>query len=174
MLQAKSCSDSLAVKTTQVFPPDTNIHGTLFGGRLLAHIDDVASIAAIKHARQPVVTASTDSVDFLAPVKVGHSITIEAFVTWTHRTSMEVFAKVITENLLTEEKRVCNTAFLTFVAIDETGRPVPVPTVYPETELEKKLFESGSIRAQQRKDRKTRSKELANELGAGFLWEKDK
>ncbi|RDW20475.1 acyl-CoA thioesterase [Oceanobacillus chungangensis] len=174
MLEAKSCADSLAVKTTQVFPPDTNIHGTLFGGRLLAHIDDVASIAAIKHARQPVVTASTDSVDFLAPVRVGHSITIEAFVTWTHRTSMEVFVKVITENLLTEEKRVCNTAFLTFVAIDESGKPVPVPPVYPETELEKQLFESGSIRAQQRKDRKNRSKELANELGADFLWDKDK
>ncbi|WP_156290156.1 acyl-CoA thioesterase [Oceanobacillus salinisoli] len=164
-MKAKACSESKAVKTTLIFPPDTNNHGTLFGGKLLAHIDDVASIAAIKHARQPVVTASTDSVDFLSPVTVGQTINIEAFVTWTHRTSMEVFVRVVTENLLTGEEKVCNTAFLTFVSIDESGRPVPVPPVYPETEHEKRLHESGPKRAQQRKERRQRSKEFAEEFG---------
>lgn len=152
------------MKTTLVFPPDTNHHGTLFGGKLLAHIDDVASIAAIRHARKPVVTASTDSVDFLAPVKVGHSITIKAFVTYTHKTSMEVFVKVVTEDLLKGERKVCNTAFLTFVAVDESGRPVPVPPVYPETEEEKRLFQSAPERRKQRQERRQRAKQVAQEL----------
>ncbi|RLL42820.1 acyl-CoA thioesterase [Oceanobacillus piezotolerans] len=164
-MERKPCSNSKVVKTTLVFPPDTNHHGTLFGGKLLAHIDDVASIAAIKHARQPVVTASTDSVDFLAPVTVGQSIHLEAYVTWTHHTSMEVFVKVITENLMTAERTVCNTAFLTFVAIDKNGRPAPVPEVYPETEQEKRMNESAPARAEQRKRRREKSKEFANKIG---------
>ncbi|WP_085993963.1 acyl-CoA thioesterase [Oceanobacillus senegalensis] len=164
-MEAKPCSESRAVKTTLVLPPDTNNHGTLFGGRLLADIDEIASIAAIRHARELVVTASTDSVDFLSPVKLGQSICIEAFVTWTHNTSMEVFVKVVTEDLITGEEQVCNTAFLTFVAVDNDGNPIPVPPVYPETEHEKRLYESGPKRSQERKDRRKRSKEFAKEFG---------
>src|SRR5690625_1717938 len=103
----------------------------------MAYMDDVAAIAATRHARKPVVTASTDSVDFLSPVIQGDSICLEAFVTWTHRTSMEVFVKAVTENLLTGERKVCATAFLTFVAVDDAGKPSIVPSVYPQTEQEK-------------------------------------
>src|SRR5690625_185014 len=103
MMEAKSCSSSLAVKTAHVLPPGTNAYGTLFGGKLMAHIDDVAAIAAVRHARKAVVTASTDSVDFLAAVREGDSICVEAFVTWTHKTSMEVFVKAVTEDLLRSE-----------------------------------------------------------------------
>src|SRR5699024_7328170 len=113
MLTSKPCSYSLTVKTEYVLPPDTNTFGTLFGGKLMAHIDSVGAIAAVRHARKPVVTASTDSVDFLSPVREGDSICIEAFVTWTHHTSMEVFVKVVTEELLTGKRKVCSTAFLT-------------------------------------------------------------
>lgn len=163
-MEAKPCSQSRAIKTTLVLPPDTNYHGTLFGGKLLAHIDDVASIAALKHARKQVVTASTDSVDFLSPVTVGHTITIEGFVTWTHKTSMEVFVKVVTENVITNEEKICNTAFLTFVALGEDGKPDLVPPVYPETEHEKLLHESAPERAEQRRKRRKRSKEFAKEF----------
>lgn len=171
-MKAKPCSNSLSVKTTHVHPADTNNHGTLFGGTLLAHIDDLAAIAAIRHCRKPVVTASIDSVDFLTPVKAGDAIFIEAFVTWTRNTSMEIFVKVITENLVTEEKEVCNTAFLTFVAIDENGRPIPVPPVYPETDYEKSLHESAAERAAHRRDRRSKSKSLAQEIGSGYIWDK--
>src|SRR5699024_7907032 len=106
---------SLTVKTSYVLPPDTNSFRTLFGGKLMSYIDDVAAIAAAKHSRKMAVTASTDSVDFLHPVHEGDSICVEAFVAWTHRTSMEVFAKAVTENLRTGEQKVCATAFLTFV-----------------------------------------------------------
>lgn len=153
-------------------PPDTNTYGTLFGGKLMAHIDDVAAIAAMRHARKPVVTASTDSVDFLSPVKEGDSICIEAFVTWTHQTSMEVFVKVVTEDLISGTRTVCSTAFLTFVAINESGRPIPVPQVYPETEQEKLLHEQAPIRAEHRNNRRKQSREMGSTFGTDFPWDK--
>lgn len=169
-MEAKTCSNSLTVKTSHVLPPDTNAYGTLFGGRLMAHIDDVAAIAALRHARKTVVTASMDSVDFLSPVKEGDSICIEAFVTWTHHTSMEVFVKVVSEKLLTGERKVCTTAFLTFVALDENGKPTPVPPVIPESEQEKKLHHGASERARHRRGGRKHSKEMAATFGTEFPW----
>ncbi|ASK62001.1 acyl-CoA thioesterase [Virgibacillus phasianinus] len=171
-METKSCRKSLAVKTSHVLPPDTNTHGTLFGGKLMAHIDDVAAIAAARHARKTVVTASTDSVDFLAPVKEGDTICVEAFVTWTHNTSMEVFVKAVTENLVSGVRKVCTTAFLTFVAVDENGHPIPVPSVVPETEFEKQLHNHAPIRAKHRKERRANSKELASTFGTSFPWDR--
>src|ERR1700726_4034708 len=82
---------SKTIMTDLVLPPDTNNHGTIFGGNVMAYIDKIASIASMRHARRPVVTASSDSLDFLEPVKAGEAIRLEASVTWTHKTSMEVF-----------------------------------------------------------------------------------
>ncbi|MBM7649534.1 acyl-CoA hydrolase [Bacillus ectoiniformans] len=153
---------TLAIKTSHVLPPDTNHHGTLFGGKLMAYIDDIASISAIKLARTPIVTASTDSVDFLKPIRVGDAVTLEAMVTYTGKTSMEVFVKVTSENLLTGEESVAAISFLTFVALDQNGKPVEVPEVIPETKAEKWLNETAGSRAEHRKARKTHSKELAD------------
>ncbi len=171
-LKEKKVSESRTVKSSHVLPPDTNTHGTLFGGKLMAYIDDVAAIAATRHARQNVVTASSDSVDFLHPIKVGYSVCLEAFVSWTHRTSMEVFVKVIAENLLTGERQLCALSFLTFVAIDENGNPSPVPNVVPESEEEKWLFEGAASRAERRRKRRDESKQLARKFGTEKPWEK--
>ncbi|WP_404456071.1 acyl-CoA thioesterase [Virgibacillus necropolis] len=171
-MESNTCRNSLTVKTSHVLPPDTNTHGTLFGGKLMAHIDDVAAIAAVRHARETVVTASTDSVDFLAPVKEGDSICVEAFVTWTHNTSMEVFVKAVTEHLLTGERKVCTTAFLTFVAVDKNGKPIPVTSVVPETDFEKQLHDHAPVRAKHRKERRANSKELATTFGTDFPWDR--
>lgn len=160
-MKSKPCSYSKTIKTAQIFPPEANAYGTLFGGKLMAHIDDVAAIAAVRHARKAAVTASTDSVDFLAPVKVGDTISVEGFVTYVHRTSMEVFIKVEKEDLLTEVKTVCATAFLTFVALGEDGRPVEVPTVYPESDVEKMLYAGAEERMERRLQRKVESKKMA-------------
>src|SRR5699024_6749208 len=170
MMEAKSCTNSLTVKTSHVLPPDTNAHGTLFGGKLMAHIDDVAASAAVRHAREFVVTASTDSVDFLAPVKAGDSICVEAFVTWTHNTSMEVFVKAVTEELITGERKVCTTAFLTFVALDEQEKPTAVPEVYPETEQLKDVHNQAPEEAQQRNERKKGSKKMAATFCTDLPW----
>ncbi|WP_186575927.1 acyl-CoA thioesterase [Aquibacillus kalidii] len=169
-MEPKPCVASLTVKNSHVLPPDTNSYGTLFGGKLMAHIDDVAAIAATRHARRPVVTASTDSVDFLYPVKEGDTICLEAFVTWTHQTSMEVFVKAVTENLVSGDRKICATAFITMVALDENKRPTEVPGVYPESEDEKWLHKDAARRAEIRRERRKNSKQMASSFGTSFPW----
>jgi acyl-CoA hydrolase len=170
MREEKKCRDSFVVKTSIVLPPDTNNHGTLFGGKLMAYIDDIASIASMRHSRRSIVTASTDSVDFLHPIYEGYAVCLEAFVTYTGRTSMEVFVKVIAEDLLTGERNVCALSFLTMVAIDENGNPTPVPQVVPETNVERGLFNTAAERAENRKKRKKESDSLAKDFGTGLPW----
>ena len=154
MLEAKPASMSRTVMTDLVLPPDTNNHGTIFGGRVMAYVDKIASIASMRHARRPVVTASSDSLDFLEPVKVGEAIRLEAFVTYTHKTSMEVFVKIESENLMTGETKLTGTSYLTFVALGSDGRPTPVPPVIPETEEEQWHHQTAPNRFEMRRERK--------------------
>lgn len=167
----KFCKESRAIKASMVLPPDTNHYGTMFGGKVMSYIDDVAAIAATRHARTSVVTASTDSVDFLHPIRNGQSVCLDAFVTWAHRTSVEVFVKVVSEDMLSGERTVCATSFVTFVAIDINGERQIVPTVVPETELEKFLFEGAPERARKRLAKRKQSKALAKRFGAKSLWQ---
>lgn len=171
MQEERFVRESRTFKASHVLPPDTNNHNTLFGGKLMAHIDDVAAISAMKHARGPVVTASTDSVDFLQPIRVDYEVSLEAFVTWTHNTSMEVFVKIVSEDLHTGERTVCATSFLTFVAIGKDGKPTKVPKVVPETEEENFLHQNAAERAEARQKRRMRSKHLADLLGTRRPWE---
>jgi acyl-CoA hydrolase len=152
--ESRPMSQSRTIMTELVFPSDTNHHGTMFGGTLMLLIDKIAAIAATRHCHKPVVTASTDSLDFLSPIKIGEAVELEAFVTWTRRSSMEVFCVVRAENLFTGERRVTVTAFSTFVAVDENGKPIPVPAVHPLNEDERKLYESAPERYEQRKKRR--------------------
>lgn len=167
----KPVSASRSVSSSYVLPPDANNHDTLYGGKLMSYIDNVAARAAMRHARRPVVTASTDSIDFLHPVKVNNEVCLEAFVTWTHRTSMEIFVKVIGEDLLTGERTVCATSFLTFVALDENGRPTDVPHVIPETPEELYLHETAPQRAEARRLRRQESRKLAERFGTKRPWD---
>lgn len=168
---SKFCRESRVFKTGRVFPNDVNNHKTLFGGKLMSGIDEVASISAMRHCRANVVTASADSVDFLLPIRPTDSVCFESFVSWTGRTSMEVFVKVISEHLYTGERAVAATSFLTFVAVGEDGAPTPVPAVVPETEEERLISESAEERAEQRKGRRTASRKLASRLSTTKYWE---
>lgn len=170
MQNAKYCRESITVKTSLVFPPDTNSHGTMFGGKLMAYIDDTAAIAAMRHARRSVVTASSDSLDFLHPIYEGNAVCLEAFVSHTGRTSMEVFVKVTSENMLSGERNVCAVSFLTFVALDENGNPTEIPSVVPQTEEEKQLFDSAEERMEIRKKRRKDSAERAKLFGTKYPW----
>ncbi|TLM68446.1 MAG: acyl-CoA thioesterase [Deltaproteobacteria bacterium] len=170
-MEAKSARESRAIKAAMVLTPDANHHGTMFGGKVMAYIDDIAALCATRHARLPVVTASTDSVDFLHPIQIGQSVCLEAFVTWTHKTSIEVFVKVVAEDLLSGERNVCATAFLTFVAVDGAGRPQSVPPVRPESELERFLHDGGAARAEARRSRRDLSKQLASRFGTKLVWQ---
>ncbi len=164
-MKAKPVSASKAIKSAVILPTDTNNRGTIFGGMVMYYIDDIAALSAMRHARMSVVTASTDSVDFLHPIKTTQAICLESFVTWTHNTSMEVFVKVIGEDLMTGERTVCATAFLTFVALDDQGKPCHVPPVLPESTTEKRLFDTAYERSLLRKERRKRSKAFAIEFG---------
>ncbi len=153
-MKPKSTQESRTVQASLVLPSDTNNHGTIFGGAMMAYIDEVAAIAAMRHCRSPVVTASIDSIDFLSPAKKNHSVCIEAYVTSTGTSSMEIFVKVVSEDLMTGARTLTATSFLTFVALDENGKPTPVPPVIPETEEEKLLAQTAADRKAMRKERK--------------------
>lgn len=144
-------SQSRTIQTKLVLPPDTNHHHSIFGGRVLAYIDEIAAIASMKHAKSEVVTASIDSVDFVSPAFAGDVLELEAIVTSTGRTSMEVYVRVISRNLITSEERLTTESFVTMVAIDENGNTSPVPPVFPETETERRLFDTGPQRREHRK-----------------------
>ncbi|NDI35522.1 hotdog domain-containing protein [Chengkuizengella sediminis] len=157
-MDAKPVHLSRTYMTELIFPQDTNYHGTVFGGLVMQYIDKVASIASMRHCRKTIVTASSDTLDFLAPAKLSEALVLEAFVTWTHRSSMEVYVKVQSEDLLTGEFKKTATSFLTFVAVDENGKAVPVPQVIPETDEERTLFESAPERYEMRKQRMKKEK----------------
>lgn len=119
--------------TELVLPSDTNALGTIFGGKVMSWIDICAAIAAARHARRVVVTASIDALHFLAPAKVGNVLHIRAMVNFAARTSMEVGVRVDSENQLTGEMTHTASCYTTFVALDDSGRPTPVPPLDPQT-----------------------------------------
>ncbi|MED4601527.1 acyl-CoA thioesterase [Paenibacillus validus] len=170
-MEQKYVRETRCFKISRVFPPDVNNHNTMFGGKLMSQIDDIASISASKLCRVTAVTASMDSVDFLFPIRPTDSVALESFVTWTGRTSMEIFVKVITEDLRTGERNIAATSFITFVGLDENNKPVQVPQIVPETEEEKKLFETAAHRAEMRKIRREESKKFADYLITNYPWE---
>lgn len=143
-------SDTYTLKTELVLPNDTNTLGNLMGGKLLHWMDIASAIAAQRASNRTVVTASVDSVDFNAGIPLGAVVCLEAKVTRSFNTSMEVRIDVSYENLQTGGKTKSNTAYYTFVAVDQSGRPIPVNKVYPETESEKKEFQEAQNRRELR------------------------
>ncbi len=141
------------MQTRLVLPPDTNHLDTIFGGKVLAYIDEIAALTAMKHAKSAVVTASIDSVDFLSSAKAGDSLTLEAYVTYTGTSSMEVYVKVVAQDLIKHEEKLTTESFLTMVAVNEAGRPIPVPKVYPTTPEEQQLYDSAPSRKKHREKR---------------------
>ncbi|RRJ90406.1 acyl-CoA thioesterase [Paenimyroides tangerinum] len=147
-MQAKTPSDSITILTDMVLPGETNPLNNLFGGELLARMDRAASIAARRHSRRICVTASVNNVAFNKSIPLGSVVTIEAKVSRTFRTSLEIFIDVWIEDRESGEKIKANEAIYTFVAVDETGRPVEVPVIIPETELEKSRYDAALRRKQ--------------------------
>ncbi|MDQ6595627.1 acyl-CoA thioesterase [Bacillus salipaludis] len=171
-MNAKKVKESRIINTAQVLSCDLNNYNTLFGGVLMKKLDDAATLSARRHSREKeCVTASTDSIDFLCPIHQTDSVCVESFVTYTGKTSMEVFCKVIAEDIMTGERRIAATAFLTFVAFGENKRPVEVPGVIPETEEEIFLYKTAKERAEIRKIRRQKSKELAAYISLKKPWD---
>lgn len=147
-MKAKTPEQSKTILTDMVLPGETNPLNNLFGGELLARMDRAACIAARRHSRRIVVTASVNHVAFNRAVPLGSVVTVEAKVSRAFKTSMEVFIDVWVEDRESGEKTKVNEAIYTFVAVDETGRPITIPEIVPETNLEKARFDDALRRKQ--------------------------
>lgn len=133
-----------------VLPNDANPLGNILGGKVMHLMDIAGAIAAHRHARSHVVTASVDSLDFLHPVRVGQIILLRAFVTRAFHTSLEVEVNVYLEDYIKGERRQTSSAFLTYVAVDDAGKPIPVPPLMPRTGEERRRYREASERRRRR------------------------
>lgn len=147
-MSSKYARESMTMMSELILPNDTNTLGNLMGGRLMHWMDIAAAISAMKHCNCPVVTASVDNVSFASPIQLGNLLTIEAKVTRSFNTSMEVYLSVWAEDLNVQFKYKSNEAYLTFVALDPHGKPRKVPELIPETDEEKEMFD-GALRRRQ-------------------------
>jgi len=156
-LKGKTPRESQVEMTELVIPNDTNLLGNLLGGRLMHWIDIAGAMAASRHSNKVVATVAVDSLDFRHPVKMGELVILKAKLTWVGRTSMEVTVNVYSENVKTGEVIKTNKAYMTYVALDDEGKPTPVPPLIPETDEEKEDYIKAEQRRNERLARKNRN-----------------
>ena len=157
-LNPRPVRDSISEMAEIVLPNDANPLNALLGGRLMHWIDLAGALAAHRHSRQWVVTASIDHLDFLVPVRVGDLVVLRSSVNRAFHTSMEVGVKVWVENYRAEHSQHVSSAYLTFVAIDAAGKCIPVPPVIPETPDQKRRYEDAARRREIRSAEASRRK----------------
>jgi len=155
--QGRAVRESASDYAELALPTDANPLGFLLGGRVMHLVDMAGAMAAMRHARKNVVTASVDSLSFHHPVQIGRLMILKSSVNRAFRTSMEVGVRMITEDLVTGEQRHTCSAYLTFVAIDRDGKPVPVPPVIPETDEEKRRYDEAGRRREYRLRNRSRA-----------------
>ncbi|VAW34349.1 hypothetical protein MNBD_CHLOROFLEXI01-4717 [hydrothermal vent metagenome] len=139
-MKGKRPLESQIILTQLMGPTNANTLGNVHGGLIMKLCDEAGGMAATKHARHPAVTVTVDSMNFHSPVHIGEIMTVKAEVTWVGRTSMETRVVVTAENVISGEVTHTNTAYFVYVALDETGRPVAVPPLILETDIEKDRF----------------------------------
>ncbi len=151
-LEPKSWKDSYTSMERLVLPPDTNVFNSLYGGRLMEWVDNVGSIVAFKHCRTKTVTGSIDSLFFLAPIHLGYIVKMEGRINYTTQKSMEIEVDVSAQDAFSGRVRFTTKAYLTYVAIDDDGKPVPVPQIILDDDEIKGRFEAGKARNLRRMD----------------------
>jgi acyl-CoA hydrolase len=149
-MEGKPVSTSYSEYTELALPNDANSLGNLLGGKVMHLVDLAGAMAAMRHSRHVVVTASVDQMHFIHPVRIGQWVRLKSAVNRVFRTSMEVGVKVWVEDLVKGEILHTSSAYLTFVALDSKGHPVSVPPVDPETEIEKERYEAAGKRREYR------------------------
>jgi uncharacterized protein (TIGR00369 family) len=149
-MEGKTVAHSSVVMSQAMIPQDANPAGNVHGGVIMKLIDTAGAVVASRHARANVVTASIDRLDFLHPVFIGDFVTLRASLNFVGKTSMEVGVRVEAENLLTGETRHTSTAYLTFVALDGNGRPIPLPPLILEIEEEQRRNGEANVRRENR------------------------
>jgi acyl-CoA hydrolase len=149
-MEGKPVHTSYSEYTELALPNDANSLGNLLGGKVMHLVDLAGAMAAMRHSRHVVVTASVDQMHFIHPVRIGQWVRLKSAVNRVFRTSMEVGVKVWVEDLVKAEILHTSSAYLTFVALDSKGHPVSVPPVVPETEIEKERYEAAGKRREYR------------------------
>lgn len=162
---SKPVSESQHETSELMMPHHANNLGHVFGGVMLSMMDKTAAVAAFRHCRLNVVTASIDRVDFREPIHVGDLVVMKSSVNYVGRTSMEVGVRVEAEELLTGRRRHTNSCYLTFVAVDRNGRPIEIPGIVPESPEEQRRFQA----AQQRREVRLKERENENARRDGSL-----
>ncbi|HEY5220300.1 MAG TPA: acyl-CoA thioesterase [Gemmatimonadaceae bacterium] len=162
--ETKTVKESQHESSQLMMPQDANNLGHVFGGVVLSMMDKTAAIAALRHCRMSVVTASIDRVDFREPIHLGDLLVMKASVNYVGRTSMEVGVRVEAEHLLTGERRHTNSCYLTFVAVDRNGRPVEVPKIQPETPMEIRRYEGAEARRRRRLEEREAERRLQDRV----------
>ncbi len=146
----KTPAASVVEMTELVLPNATNLLGNLLGGRMMHWMDIAGAMAAFRHSNRAVATIAVDCLDFKHPIHVGEIVTLKAKLIWVGRTSMEVVIRAFGENPMTGKTLLTNTAYFTFVALDENGKPTPVPVLSPESAEETADFAAAQARRNQR------------------------
>jgi acyl-CoA hydrolase len=149
-LPSKPVRDSISDVADLMFPPDANMHGTIFGGKVLQMVDKAASVCAMRHAGKPVVTVAMERVEFLVPIRVGTFLIANARVNHTGRSSMEIGVEVYAEDMPGGTRVHTNSCLVTMVAVDSDGRPAPVPGLLLETPEDKKRWDEAESRRRRR------------------------
>ena len=157
-MAGKTVQNSIVVMHELVLPNDTNVLGNILGGKVMHYMDICAAMSAYKHARSPVVTASVDRLNFLAPAKMGDILILKSSVNYTGNTSMEVGVRIETEDPFSGEINHTASAYLTFVSLDDERKPKAVSAVIPESKNENRRFKQAQMR---KENRKTRLQEIA-------------
>jgi uncharacterized protein (TIGR00369 family) len=164
-MDRKSPAECRIVISHMMLPQDANPSGNVHGGVIMKLIDSAAGVVAIRHARSNVVTASIDRLDFHHPVYVGDLVTLEADLNWVGKSSMEIGVRAESEDLVSGQIRHVATAYLTFVALDQTGRSKSVPPLIPETEEAMQRFRMAEARREDRLRQKIREAECDRDPG---------
>jgi len=155
MNSGKTIAESRVTLSALMGPQDANVLGNVHGGVIMKLVDEAGALAAMRHARCPVVTVAIDSMTFLEPIYLGHMVSCQAELTYAGHTAMEVRIAVIAENPLTGQTIHTNLAYGVYVAIDlQTRRPHPVPPLIAETEEEQRRMEAAQQRQAERKRRR--------------------
>ena len=149
-LTPKPISASRITLSQLMHPEHANLLGNVHGGWIMKLVDEAGALTCMRHAQRKVVTVTIDSMDFRQPIRIGDLVILNAEVTYTGRTSMEATVEVHAENPITGTQTHTNTAYLVYVALDDAGRPTPVPPLQAETEEEKQKLEQGQVRQQRR------------------------
>lgn len=149
-LAGKRAAESQVELSQQMMPSDANPLGNVHGGQIMKLIDEAGALAAMRHARRPVVTITMDSVSFLSPVRVGHLLSLRGSVNWVGKTSLEVGVRVEAENPITGELTHTNSAYAVYVALDDEGKPCSVPPLILETDEDRRRWAEAEARQQLR------------------------